>query len=150
MLLYPRRRNVAAQVAEELKTVTCATPPSPMEERRTTTTTILELTPESRSKGTNDKTMNECTNHWIRNRWSHVLLHTRGHVCLCFIWTARLSFDRQIYTGYSFWIFNPSLHSWNSAFTSQQVNEWVFERLSEPVNQSASQAAGQSASQSAS
>ena len=32
-LLYPRRRNVAAQVAEELKTVTYAKPP-PMEERR--------------------------------------------------------------------------------------------------------------------
>ena len=30
--LYPRRQNVAAQVAEELKTVTYATPP--MEERR--------------------------------------------------------------------------------------------------------------------
>ena len=30
--LYPRRRNVAAQMAEELKTVTCAT--RPMEERR--------------------------------------------------------------------------------------------------------------------
>ena len=30
--LYPRRRNVAAHVAEELKTVTYATPP--MEERR--------------------------------------------------------------------------------------------------------------------
>ena len=30
--LHPRRRNVAAQVAEELKTVTYATPP--MEERR--------------------------------------------------------------------------------------------------------------------
>ena len=27
MHLYPRRWNVAAQVAEELKTVTCATPP---------------------------------------------------------------------------------------------------------------------------
>ena len=32
MHLYPRRRNVAAQVAEELKTVTYAIPP--MEERR--------------------------------------------------------------------------------------------------------------------
>ena len=30
--LYPRRRNVAAQVADELKIVTYATPP--MEERR--------------------------------------------------------------------------------------------------------------------
>ena len=33
MHLYPRRWNVAAHVAEELKMVTCATPP-PMEERR--------------------------------------------------------------------------------------------------------------------
>ena len=32
MHLYPQRRNVAAQVAEELKTVTYAAPP--MEERR--------------------------------------------------------------------------------------------------------------------
>ena len=32
MPLYPRRRNVAAQVAVELKPVTCAT--HPMEERR--------------------------------------------------------------------------------------------------------------------
>ena len=32
MHLYPQRRNVAAQVAEELKTVIYATPP--MEERR--------------------------------------------------------------------------------------------------------------------
>ena len=32
MHLYPRRSNVAAEVAEELKTVTYATPP--MEERR--------------------------------------------------------------------------------------------------------------------
>ena len=34
MHLYPRRRNVAAEVAEELKTVTYATPQAPMEERR--------------------------------------------------------------------------------------------------------------------
>ena len=32
MHVYPRRRNVVAQVSEELKTVTYATPP--MEERR--------------------------------------------------------------------------------------------------------------------
>ena len=54
MHLYPRRRNVAAQVADELKAVTYATPP--MEERRKTTTTGTKITTTTKTKHNKTRT----------------------------------------------------------------------------------------------
>ena len=109
------------------------------------------VTHESRTKGTNDETMNESTNHWIRKPWSQALILTcqLPHASSClplFAFPRSVSIVTSMQAVHSYSPITSFLEYCCYQSTSEPVNDWRTPWASQPVSQSDSQPACQSAS----